>query len=321
MTYKFKNIYIENYFRLVLRNEHNLKVSYDKFIDDYYLKSSSVEMSEAKMQIDSIKGLINKSDLSEKDISLLISSDLQNQLIASTFAFKAFDIPSFATYSACASFTINLLLASKLIKGKKDRAIVTVSSHNLVSEKQFRYPIEYGAFKKKVSTFTTTASVSTLVSKNKSNIMIESATIGKVVDIGYNDLNNFGAVMAPSAAKTIYEHLKEMKRNISYYDVVLTGDLGMYGKKILKDYILKEYNIKLENIIDCGEYVFENPTNAIAGGSGPVTSSLVLYDIIEKNNYKNILLVATGSLHSKLTSNLNEAVPSVSHIVSLKVIK
>ena len=42
-----------------------------------------------------------------------------------------------------------------------------------------------------------------------------------------------GAVMAGAAAYTIDKHLKDMKRSPEYYDLILTGDLGIYGKKIL----------------------------------------------------------------------------------------
>ena len=39
--------------------------------------------------------------------------------------------------------------------------------------------------------------------------------------------------MAPAAGDVIYNHLKDTKRDISYYDLILTGDLGIYGKNIL----------------------------------------------------------------------------------------
>ena len=63
--------------------------------------------------------------------------------------------------------------------------------------------------------------------------------------MGTADANHMGAVMAPAAGDVIYNHLKDIKRNTSYYDLILTGDLGVYGKKILKDYMLTKYNIEL----------------------------------------------------------------------------
>lgn len=48
--------------------------------------------------------------------------------------------------------------------------------------------------------------------------------------MGVTDVNHMGAVMAPAAGDVIYNHLKDTKREIDYYDLILTGDLGIYGK-------------------------------------------------------------------------------------------
>ena len=76
-----------------------------------------------------------------------------------------------------------------------------------------------------------------MVSKTKSNIKIESSTIGVVSDINQKDVYNMGAVMASAAGDTIYKHLHDTGRDINYYDMIFTGDLGVIGKKILKDYL------------------------------------------------------------------------------------
>ena len=82
---------------------------------------------------------------------------------------------------------------------------------------------------------------------------ISSSTIGKIINLNQTDVNNQGSIMAPAAADTIYNHLKNTNTKIDDYDLVLTGDLGVFGKKILKDYIKKEYNIILgSNYNDCG---------------------------------------------------------------------
>ena len=41
--------------------------------------------------------------------------------------------------------------------------------------------------------------------------------------------------MAPAALDTLITHFKDTQRNPSYYDVILTGDLGYVGKDILTD--------------------------------------------------------------------------------------
>ncbi len=321
MTIKINNSYIKNSYTLLGRNEYNVKINADKFINDYYNNEKSLELAEASYQIESIKGLLKKEKLKEKDISVLISGDLQNQILASTFSARKFDISHIGIYSACASFGLGLIISALLNDKGIDNVMVSTSSHNLVSEKQFRFPIEYGAIRKKVNTFTVTGSTVALLTNKKTNIKIDYVTLGKVVDIGYSDSNNMGAVMALSAGKSIYEHLKETKREIDYYDLVLTGDLGVYGIDILKEYLKKEYKIELKKVKDAGSMLFNQEAgDKIAGGSGPACLPLALFTKVLKQKYKKILLVATGSLHSKVSVNVNESIPSVAHIVSLDVI-
>ena len=321
MTIKFNETYIENYYSLIGRNEHNITIKGDEIVSSYYTDKRSVEHSESNFQISTIKGLLNKCKLKEENIDVAVSGDLQNQLFASSFAMRRFNIPFIGHYSACSSFTGGILSVASMMQNEKIKnGIVTVSAHNLASEKQYRFPIEYGAIRKRVNTFTATGSVSALISHKKSIIKIETATIGSVVDLGYSDANNFGACMAPSAAKTIWEHLRDTKRKADYYDLILTGDLGIYGIEILKEYMKKEYKIEIENIMDAGALLYEDSGKSIAGGSGPVCLPLILFNKIIKDNYKKILIVGTGSLHSKTSSNFNESIPSISHAISMEVV-
>ena len=50
------------------------------------------------------------------------------------------------------------------------KVLVSTSSHNMVAEKQFRNPTEYGAPKHKTATFTATGAVSVLLTNKKSKI-------------------------------------------------------------------------------------------------------------------------------------------------------
>lgn len=320
MTIKFSNVYLGDAYTFIGKNEHKLTITGDESINDYYMGKKSFEEGEVEYQKRSISGLIKKEK--DKKIDLLIGADLQNQLLASNFAAINYNYPFLGIYSACASYAEGLIIASSLIEQKLKNVVVTVSANNLASEKQFRFPIEYGAIRKNVNTFTVSASISSLVTSDKTKIKIESATIGNVVDIGYSDTNNMGAVMATSAHQTIVKHLKDTKRKPDYYDFVLTGDLGVYGVNILKELLEKEDNITLKNVLDAGTLIFEDSGSSIAGGSGPVCLPLILNNKILKNKaIKKILIVATGSLHSKVSSNLGESVPSISHAVSLEVMK
>ena len=204
------------------------------------------------------------------------------------------------------------------------KIIVATSSHNMVAEKQFRNPVEYGALKKKTATFTSTGAASLLLTNKKDKIKVINGTVGIVQDKGIMDVNNMGAVMAMAAADTIKRHFNDLKIKPDYYDLILTGDLGVYGKKILIDY-LKTFNIDIsQNYDDCGTLLYDiKKQNVLAGGSGPVCSALVLSSYILKEmikgRYKRILIVTTGALFNTTKVFQKESIPSIAHAVGLEV--
>jgi stage V sporulation protein AD len=272
---------------------------------------------------------LKRNKLKDKDIDLIISGDLLNQIAGSSYAISNYKIPFLGIYNACATSCEGIIIASNLISTKKIKmAIASVSSHNMTSEKQFRNPTEYGAPKPKTSTFTATGGASILLTNKKTSIRVESGTIGKIVDYKQNDPLHMGAVMAPAAADTIYTHLNDLERDPSYYDLILTGDLGLYGKEILIDLLNEKYKINISNNYnDCGIMLYDlkKQKNIHAGGSGPVCSALVTYGIIMKKlkekSLKKILLVATGALFSPTSIFQHENILSIAHAVSLEVVE
>ncbi len=316
MTYKFRNVYISDKCSLLASTKYNpiVKENVNRCIDDYYMNEKTIEIAESKYQEYTINELIKK-----ERVDLLISGDLQNQILSSTLASSKIGLPVLGIYSACATFVEGIIIGSMFIERNKRNAIVTVSSHNLVSEKQFRFPVEYGAVRKSVNTCTATGSVSALLTNKKSNIKVESATIGVMIQTNHKDANDMGSAMAPSCATVLYNHLKETNRGPSYYDLILTGDLGIYGKEIMIDYFEKISNQKLENVIDSGS-IFYKDKNVYAGASGPVCLPLIFFDyILKQKKYNKILLIGTGSMHSVISSNQKVEIPSVSHAISLEV--
>lgn len=322
MTNKYENVFINDYYTLLCSNKNSpIIMKYvDKFINDYYCGEKTIELAEAKYQEYSIKGLLNKCKLIENDIDLLISSDLQNQLLSSSLSSSKFKISHLGIYSACTSFAEGLIIASNFVNNENKKIIVTTSSHNLVSEKQFRFPVEYGAIRKMVNTCTASGSVSAMISRIPSKIKIDSSTIGSVIQTNHKDANDLGSAMAPSCAEVLYKHLHALNRKPTYYDVILTGDLGEYGVEIMKLYYKKKYSVSLNNIIDAGS-IFYKDNKIYAGSSGPACATMILFNhILMNKKYKKILFIATGSLHSIISCNLNIPIPSVSHAISLEVI-
>lgn len=323
-TIKFENVYINDNFTLLasLENNPTIENKVDIAIHDYYMNRKTVEEGETEYQKTVLKRLLEKNKLLEEDVDLLIGGDLQNQLFASNYNASNFNIPFLGIYSACANFVEALIIASTMIEGNFIKnSVVLTSSNNLATEKQFRFPIEYGCLRKKSNSFTTSGAVAALLSQNKSKLKIESASIGKVIEMGHVDSNDMGACMAPGVAEVIYEHLKETERKPDYYDIILTGDLGVYGILMLKDYMFKKYKINLKNVNDAGVILYNTKTDSMfAGGSGPACGPLVLFSNIIKK-YKKILFVASGSLHSIVSTNLKKPMPGIGHAISLEVLK
>ena len=320
---KFNNVYIKNSFSLAgpVEKQGSIK-DYDLVMDDYYFQAKTFEQAEIKMQKTVIDNLLNRSKLINSEVDLLVSGDLSNQISVSSYAASNYSIPFFGVYSACASFVQSLITGADFLDNKrKGNVICVTSSHNLHAEKQFRFPIEYGAPKPTTTTFTATGAVACLLTKEQTNIKIESYTIGKVIDMGCKDASHMGAVMAPAAANVIMSHLTELERDINYYDLILTGDLGCIGSKILSEFLKRAYGLKMKQHLDAVcELYLKSQEETYAGASGPVALPLYLFNkVLKQKKKQKILIVGTGSLHNPFFVNQKLSIPAVAHAVSLEV--
>ncbi len=328
MTFKYKNVYINETSTIVgpIEKKGPINNYFDKSYDDFYMGEKTFEQAESKLIEESIDILLNKINKTRFDIDVLVAGDLLNQIVASNYAASNLSIPFLGIYNACATSTEGIIIGANMLEGNLIKnCICSVASHNLSAEKQFRYPVEYGAPKPLRTTFTTTGSASCFMTSEKKGFKVESATIGKAVDLGIKDVFNMGAVMAPAAADTINTHLKDMKRNVSYYDLIVTGDLGKIGSEILKSYMKLDFNINLKNHLDTACTIFDlDKQDVKSGGSGPACAPLVtysyLFDKMKKGEYKKILLVATGALMNSTMVNQKLTIPAIAHAVSLEVL-
>ena len=326
MNIKFNNVYVKEVATIAGPYVKDGPLKYDDIFEDFYDGEDTFEKCEIKQLNKVIKILLEKADITEKEISFALSSDLMNQITISNYTFKDYDIPFLGVYNACASMCEEMLIASSILDKYNSRnAIITTSSHNMTAERQYRNPVEYGAPKPKTTTFTVTGASALILTNKKADIKVESATIGKVIDMGISNVYDMGSVMTPSAAYTLNEHLKSTNTKVSDYDLILTGDLGKYGKDLFKEYVKEEYNIQLENNYDdSATMIYDYKEDVYAGGSGPSCLPLVVYsDIIPKmkeKKLKKVLLIATGALMSPTTINQKMSIPSVSHAISLEAI-
>ena len=331
MILNFRNVYLDNASTVCGPYEAKgpLSKNFDKkYTEDLYCKEKSFEKAEIRLLEDSIKILLKKTKLTSKDIDLVIAGDLLNQIASSCYGALNLKSPFLGIYTACATSIEGMLIGSTFIdSGKVNNALISCSSHNMSSEKQFRNPTEYGSPKPETATFTATGGASVLLSNKPSRIRVVNGLIGTIIDYNQKDAFNMGAAMAPAAADTLYKYLTETNTKASDYDLILTGDLGKYGKEILKGLMLNEYNIDIsKNYNDCGTmlYDLEEQKEVMAGGSGPVCSALVNYSTIIKglmeNKYKKVLLIATGALFSPIMLYQKENILSIANLICLEAI-
>ena len=297
----------------------------DKTLTDDMYGETTYEKAECKMLSYAISQTIKNATLAETDVDMLISGDLLNQIISASFAARDFPLPFLGVYSACSTMSESMAIAAAFVNvGYYKNVVAATGSHFSSAERQYRYPLELGNTRPPQSQWTVTGAGGALISADKesSRIAITSATFGKVVDFGITDVNNMGAAMAPAAANTILTHLKETGRSAKDYDLIVTGDLGALGSRILKD-LTWEKGVDIQNNhVDCGEIVYNVVEKEFQGGSGAGCSAVVfnsyLYDKLKKGSLNKVLFAATGALLSTVSSGQGESIPCISHAVSIE---
>jgi stage V sporulation protein AD len=205
--------------------------------------------------------------------------------------------------------------------GYLKNALCATSSHFSTAERQYRFPLEQGTTRPAQSQWTVTGAGGNLISLKNEGVLIVSALIGKVIDYGVTDANNMGAAMAPAAVDSLVEFFNSRGVSPDYYDLILTGDLGALGSRILKDLMKKAgFNID-KNHLDCGELIYNIMEDEYQGGSGAGCSAVVfnsyIYQKLKNGEYKRMLFVPTGALLSTLSTQQGESIPGIANVIEL----
>ena len=297
---------------------------FDIILEDDLNEENTYEKAESSILYMAIKESIKRANLSENDIDYLFAGDLLNQLTSSTFAAKDMDIPFLGLYGACSTMTESLAIASMILDGGfANHAIAATSSHYSSAERQFRFPLEYGSQKAPTAQWTVTGAGAMVLGMEGNFPYVTYTTIGKVKDFGVNDVNNMGEAMAPAAVNTISQHFMDTGRAPDYYDLIVTGDLGVVGKRITKELIM-EYGYDISsNYIDCGDEIYNHEKQITnAGGSGCGCSAVVdcgyIYKNLLKGKLKKVLLVSTGALLSSTSCQQGLTIPGIAHAVAIE---
>ena len=295
----------------------------DKALADDMFGESTYEKAECKMLSYAISKTIENACVSQEEVDMLISGDLLNQIISASFAARDFDFPFLGVYGACSTMAESMALAAALVDGGYAKKIVAATgSHFSSAERQYRYPLELGNTRPPQAQWTVTGAGGAFIADMGGGIALTSATFGKVVDYGITDVNNLGCAMAPAAASTILTHLRQSGRSADYYDLIVTGDLGALGSRILKDLVWEKGVDIQNNHVDCGEIIYNVIEDEFQGGSGAGCSAVVLNSYLiskmKKGEINKILFAATGALLSTVSSGQGESIPCICHAVSIE---
>jgi len=305
-------------------SEGPLSKYFDQCLEDELWGEKTWEKAESKIIKETVNTVISKSGIPSDKIEYCFAGDLLNQCISSSFGLRELNIPFFGIFGACSTYVEGLSLASVFVENGINYALCASSSHFCSSEKQFRFPLELGNQRPPSSQWTVTGAGAAIVSKDGSGPYITHITSGKIVDMGIKDANNMGAAMAPAAFDTLMTHFKDTGRSPSYYDAIITGDLGHIGRDILIDLCATEgYNIK-SVYNDCGVLIFDKENqDTHSGGSGCGCCATVFsgyfFKQLKQNKIKRLLLIATGALTNATTSQQGESIPGIAHAISIEM--
>ncbi|CUH97477.1 Stage V sporulation protein AD [Propionispora sp. 2/2-37] len=303
----------------------NLADDFDLLHGDIWLGQDSYEQAEKKFLEQACETAIKKAGLKKEDIQFFLSGDLINQIIPSSFTARTLAVPYLGIYGACSSSIEGLSLASLIVdSGFAHNALIGTSSHNAASEKQYRYPTEYGAQKPPTAQWTVTGAGAAVVARQGQGPRVTAATIGRVIDMGLSDPFNMGAAMAPAAVDTIEAHFRDMNIEPSHYDLIATGDLGKIGHRIAGDLLTKHgLIIPVEKLTDCGILMYKESQPVLAGASGCACAATTtfghLLNRMRRGELSRVLIIATGALLSPMSYQQKETIPCVAHAVSIEI--
>ncbi|MBR5428610.1 MAG: stage V sporulation protein AD [Clostridia bacterium] len=285
----------------------------------------SWEMCESRLAEEALGKAFGKCGKTYDDADILFAGDLLNQCVASTFAARGTDIPYAGLFGACSTMALAAAMAALCVdSGAAKLAGACASSHFCSAERQFRFPLEYGGQRTPTAQRTVTGAGAMLISDSENELpRITRLMIGRIRDQGITDANNMGAAMAPAAACTIIDFLRDTQTSPSDYDLILTGDLGKIGSGLLRELMITREKTDISLVHnDCGLMIYDlDRQNVYSGGSGcGCSASVVCSHILKKlsrGELHRVLYVATGALMSPTTAQQGENIPAIAHAVEI----
>ena len=305
-----------------MEKEGPLGAEFDRLVEDSSFGEKSWEKAETKMQTLAIELALQKGNTTAEQVDVMLGGDLLNQCIASAYAVREQGRPFLGLYGACSTMAESLTLASLLVEsGAARKALAVTSSHFCSSERQFRFPLDYGGVRPPAAQHTATAAGAALVGM-AGPITVREVCIGRVVDLGVTDMNNMGAAMAPAAWDTLRQYFTDTGTSPADYDKIITGDLAQVGSDLLVRLAAEENCDLRPRYTDCGLMLYEREKQQVdAGASGCGCSAAVMcahfLPAMQQGKYRNILFMATGALMSPTACQQGESIPGIAHLLHL----
>lgn len=296
---------------------------FDRVEKDNRFGQKTWEKAESCLQQHALATAAKKVPLSPCELDVLFAGDLLNQCIGSAFAIRDTQIPFLGLYGACSTMAESLTLAAAAVNaGYAHRAAALTSSHFAAAERQYRFPLGYGGQRTPTAQWTVTGSGCCIVAADGRGPFLNCATVGRIEDYGIRDANNMGAAMAPAAYSTLRAHFADTGLRPRDYDLIVTGDLGSLGSRIVVDLFHRDGVEFGENYRDCGVLIYDAARQDVhAGGSGCGCGASVLCGYLlsqlRARAINSLLFCATGALMSPVSSWQGESIPAICHAVSI----
>lgn len=262
--------------------EGPLAAAFDELSSDNRFGQSSWEAAEKYLQLRAARLCLQKAQLPEEKVRLVLAGDLQAQCTASGYAMRELGVPFAGVFGACSTMAETLGLGAALCaSGAAEHLLAMASSHFCAAERQFRTPLSYGAVRTPTAQWTVTA-----------------------------------------AGCCLLHYFADTHTEPQEFDCIYTGDLGQVGSSLLRELLAAEGLLVKNHVdcgcilFDAAEQQVKS------GGSGPGCCAAVLCGHILprllRRSQKRVLFVATGALMSQTTFLQKESIPAVAHLVELR---
>ena len=297
---------------------------FDKICLDAYFGERTWEKAESAMLRECFELCCDKLGVPPRELDMIFSGDLLDQCIGSALALKSTGVRHFGLYGACSTMGEAITLGTMAIDGGfAGRVCAVTGSHFCSSERQYRFPLEYGGQRTPTAQWTVTGAGAVILQSEGDGPYVTCLTPGRIVDAGICDAGNMGSAMAPAAYETLKAHFADTGRAPDYYDMIVTGDLGAIGRDTLEE-LFRRDGVKLGKFYtDCGVLIFDRERQDVhAGGSGCGCSASVFCSLIlrgfAEGRWERVLFAPTGALMSPTSTQQGSSIPGICHALAVE---